>query len=187
MIAGLITAALVASVHPSVSLVHAESFSTLFFTQSACFITSSSPQDDWYNWKLDNGSFLSLNASNTACVAINGVDFSTDLGASLVDNTIFGFYAYQVGGVPVTTTAIGTPFDSKGFFDVSFGNWFPLLLTPLFQVATACFPILAENPVSCRRAGTVAVGLNEVMVQAGGCNISTPVFSVDPHKDGAGA
>lgn len=137
---------------------------------------------------MNNGSFLSLNASNSACAAIKQVDFSTALSIQTVDYTGAYSYAYKLGGVQVATSAIGTPFNSFAYFDISFGNWGTTFgLSPLFEYATTCFPVLTSNPVTCRQAGTVTVGQNEVTVEAEGCKISTPVFSVDPSKEGAGS
>jgi hypothetical protein len=55
----------------------------------------------------------------------------------------------------------------------------------LFQYATACVPILNRNPIQCRKTGNITIGTNEVTVEANGCKIISPIFSVDPSFQGA--
>ena len=174
---------------PSVSLAHDWAWTTLFFDQSPCFITDSPPKDDWYSYKLSNGSYLSLNASSSNCAAINQVDFSTAFDVQIEPDWFGSYiYGYKLGGVAVATSALGTPFDSGAYFDISFGNFATTWsLSPLFQYATTCFPILASNPVTCRQTGAVSNAQNEVTVEAEGCKISTPIFSVDSSNAGAGS
>jgi len=44
---------------------------------------------------------------------------------------------------------------------------------------------LISNPIRCRTTGNVTIGTNEVTVEADGCKIISPIFSVDPASQGA--
>ena len=106
-------------------------------------------------------------------------------------DTFFMGYGYEVLGVPVADNAIGAPTDRSlsdtfGVIDLSDENP-SLSLSQYVQSASACFPYLARNPVSCHPGGTVTVSNQSVMLEHEGCKVSTPVYAVDPAVDAAGA
>jgi hypothetical protein len=69
----------------------------------------------------------------------------------------------------------------------SFGDLIDDSLQNGLLSAKSCLPVVSANPVQCRATGNVTVGQNEVSVSAGGCNISTPIYSVDLKTQGASA
>lgn len=61
----LLTTAIVASVTPSRSLVKIQAWSTLYTNNLLpCFYASDRASNEWFNWKLANGSFIKLNTTS---------------------------------------------------------------------------------------------------------------------------
>lgn len=120
LITGLITTSIVSSFTPSVSLV---TQSSRYYLNSGldynCFVVNDTTSNGWYSWKLANGSFISLNITDTSC--------ETRYAKMLVDQTLVPVgFSYIVGGVPVNKAAIGTPVnltDGFGSFGFSLGSW----------------------------------------------------------------
>jgi hypothetical protein len=120
LITGLITTSIVSSFAPSLSLV---TKSSLYYLNSGldynCFVVNDAASNDWYSWKLANGSFISLNITAPYC--------EIQYVKMLVDQTLVpAKFSYMVGEVPVNTAAIGTPvnFDhGLGSFGYSLGSW----------------------------------------------------------------
>jgi hypothetical protein len=118
LVTGLITTSIVSSFAPSVSLL---TQSSSYYLNSGldfnCFVVSDTASNDWYNWKLANGSFISLD--NTA------LDCERQYAKMLVDQTMVpAGFSYMIGGVPVNKATIGTPVnlgDGYGSFSFSLG------------------------------------------------------------------
>ena len=120
LVTGLITTSIVSSFAPSVSLVtQSSSYYLSPGLDYNCFVVSDTASNDWYNWKLANGSFISLNITDTSC--------ETRYAKMLVDQTLVPVgFSYMAGGVPVNKAAIGTPVnltDGFGSFGFSLGSW----------------------------------------------------------------
>jgi hypothetical protein len=117
LITGLITTSIVSSFAPSVSLVTQSSW---YWVNSGldydCFVVNDTASNDWYSWKLANGSFISLNVTAPNC--------PIQYAKTLVDQTLVPLgFSYIVNGVPVNKAAIGTPVDLAGDFGSSLGAW----------------------------------------------------------------
>lgn len=179
IITSLITTAIVSSITPSVSPVEQSTIAWLYPEQNdVCFEDTHNGSSGGYTWRLSDGSFISLNATNCA----------TNYASTLMDQTFNSSgCAYALRGVCVDKSAVGTPVSiPQGKFDLSFGVLGSQYgASALFQYATACFPILKQTPVQCRRTGNVTIGANEVIVEAEGCKIVTPIFAFDPSSQGA--
>jgi len=145
LVTGLITTSIVSSFAPSVSLVtQSSSYYLSPGLDYNCFVVSDTASNDWYNWKLANGSFISLNSTAPHC--------ETQYAKMLVDHTFVPSGSYMVGGVPVNKEAIGTPVGTSLWsFAFSLGSWvgilssvkrgFPLLVPHQFQLSRhACHP-----------------------------------------------
>jgi hypothetical protein len=118
LIAGLITTSIVSSFAPSLSLVTQSSWYKLNSgLDYNCFVINDTASNDWYSWKLANGSFINLNITATSC--------ESQYAKMLVDPTMVHFgCSYMVGGVPVSKAAIGTPVNvAIGSFGYSLGPW----------------------------------------------------------------
>lgn len=172
---------------PAVSYIYQDDLSNPW---SYCLFSSDDATQGWIGWPLANGSILNINPPEC--------DEQADLTSTLSgfssaypNPNIIGFTAYSVGAVQVTTSAIGAPWCS-GFgiafgLDYAYGN-FPILGSdPSFDYALQCFPVLSLNPVQCRTAGEVQIGENSLHVITPNCNVSTPIYGVDPQTQGATA
>jgi hypothetical protein len=145
LITGLITTSIVSSFAPSVSLV---TQSSVYYLNSGldydCFVVNDAASNDWYSWKLANGSFISLN--------ITAPDCEIRYAKMLVDQTLVpAGFSYMVDEVPVNRAAIGTPVnfaDGHGSFGYSLGSWggnlsslkweFPLVVPHQFSALKTC-------------------------------------------------
>jgi hypothetical protein len=132
-----------------------------------------------FSWPLGDGTYLSLNASSGS--------FCPDLSTkSLLSQRSLGGsgYTYHTGPTAVTKNAVGVPLlDGVGFFQ-SLGIFYISNLTE-FRWASICMPVVSTNPVKCQTAGAVTVSTNAVSVSDGDCNITTPIYAVNPEIDGA--
>jgi hypothetical protein len=97
-------------------------------------------------------------------------------------------FVYSMAGVPVDGLAIGAPFSWIRGFDDSFGAQpTDASIHPVFQWATQCYPVLTTNPVKCHTGGNVTAGTNKLTVNSNGCEVTTPIYSVNPTSGGASA
>ncbi|KIM93224.1 hypothetical protein OIDMADRAFT_36012 [Oidiodendron maius Zn] len=195
MLTGLITTALVAGLTLSnattsmsaVAFIYKDDLNEAYYS-SDCVSLDNNITQGWISWPLANGSILSINPpqcdiEQNLITAISGP----------YDSSAIQFTLYQLNGVSVTRSAMGAPW--QGRFGTSFGvddQWgysnFPFSDTStIFESASQCFPILSLNPVQCRPSGNVLISENSLQVVVPDCNISTPIFAVDPRTQGATA
>jgi hypothetical protein len=158
-----------------------------------CLSFSDNTTQGWIGWPLSNGSILTIDppaCSEQADLknALSGSNFS------LLDPNPIEQVAYSLNGVQVTKSAMGASWSSGHYgsgFGTSFGlngayNSFQISETdPNFESALQCFPVLSLNPVQCRKAGEVQIGENSLHVNTSDCNVSTPIYAVDPRTQGA--
>lgn len=138
----------------------------------------------WFSWQLPDGSGVSINTThNQLC--------ETQLPTGVLKYLLYtpGGSAYSMAGIAVDKSAIGAPFNLLSYgFDGSFGAGADhMSMDPMFQWATQCFPVLGTNPVKCQEGGNVTINTNSITVSANDCEISTPIYSVDPSTQGASA
>ncbi len=196
LLVGLLTTAIVTSVTPSFSLTTLESVSTLSpGNLLPCFYASDRVSNDWFSWKLANGSFLNFNST----YGLSGSDVTCTirdvpgLFASLDYTNINDYdYAYAAGDTVVYGSAVGTPFvrmRNTGFFEslipedslsVAHSGDTLTEYIELFNFATLCSPVLIQNPVKCRKFEATSVSKNGINATADGCSVSSPIDAVDP-------
>ena len=208
LLVGLLTTAMVAGIAPYWSQ-KVIPVGGLLRSGSAtpCFYQSTSPSTDWFSWRLANGSYLNYNTTvrdfgDNPCP----IQYVPDLFAPSKPDP--DGYVYVAGAVPVSRSAVGTPFyysigntgftDAFGVFgantkvnaddsddnsddydDLDYGA------LDLLQSASVCSPVIAVNPVRCQKSGTLSVQHDGINVTADGCSVSSPIFLVDPTKDSA--
>lgn len=96
-----------------------------------------------------------------------------------------GNIAYTIFGTPIGLTAVGTAAPFGEDLSTTFGIGVAQAAQTHLERSENCLPVLASNPVHCQKAGTVTVHGNNLTVQAGGCQVSSSVFAVDPSVQGA--
>ncbi|KAF4635843.1 hypothetical protein G7Y89_g2258 [Cudoniella acicularis] len=192
---GLITAAIVAGISATnfpliaspVALLALDHTSLILTgpTPSPCFdVTNSSNTPSGFIWQLRNGSYISLNISYTpGCESQNVLPAFWNVKYTPQGDV------YWMGGVPVGPLAAGVPYATDFGFDISFGlgsggygNQIGLsLLSSSAEVnwISQCFPVVATNPVSCRKSGKVTSFQNlnttiDAATVAGVCTDSSP-------------
>ncbi|KAH8901307.1 hypothetical protein GQ53DRAFT_835162 [Thozetella sp. PMI_491] len=161
-----------------------------------------SVSSDWFNWKTSN-SALSIQGSpySTTWPGYNGAHYSSDdaLSQAIKDKcetkwvlpTIMNSdatpegAAYALGGVAVEWSAQGTPFNALRYsFSTTFGQ--PrtgLTFDANDASATICLPVLASNPVVCKRWPPGSqLKYNQTVLTAitPDCNITSPQLQSNP-------
>lgn len=130
-----------------------------------------------FTWPLGNGSYIGLNTAYLPNCETQMV-YPAILNARYTPHG----YAYWMGGVPVAPLAAGVPYSIDQGFDYSFGldgneygGQYGIVYassSSQFNWVTQCFPVLAKNPVNCRRAGTVSVNGSAIFITTdGGCEV----------------
>ena len=187
LITGLTTTAIIAGITPSNTLFHIHIAYTLYPDDDYCTLVNSTKSNGWYNWLLPNGSYFQVNTTQNAYQAC-ATQQALSLAPAIKSFGGGAMPTYVFSKVSVLPSAIGVPFVSNPTytdFSETFGAWGPGVDLSLLQSATACLPVFGKSPVQCYQAENVTVGDNEVSVNAGGCNITTPIFGVDPKTQGA--
>ena len=183
LITGLITTAIVAGISPTIGERREPSSSSFYVNdKSDCLVYSRDGVNEWFNWRTGKDAFISLKVDQrTACATQHAVGMLND-----ITYTPTG-YAYTAAGIPIHRSAIGTPFKyaggGTGFYD-TFGV---RKHYSDFRQAEQCLPVVTKNPVQCRKGGIVTAGGNNVSVNTRDCDITTPIFKVNPIRDGATA
>ncbi|KAG8533946.1 uncharacterized protein KY384_001687 [Bacidia gigantensis] len=202
LLVGLLTTSIVSGVSPFASgLIQAGDGVLYTKAFTPCFFRSNDASNHWYMWTLANGTVINYNTTLRNIDDIScPVEEVTDLLSA--SSGILKDYAYVAGGVPVSRNATGTPFswnsgntgfsDALGIYgtnhdkgDNSQPDYGAL---DSFQIATACSPVVYNNPVQCRKAGALAVNQDQIEVTADGYTFqSTLSDRIDPTKQGATA
>ena len=215
LLMGLLTTAMVASVTPSRSLVRQDAEADISLNNLLpCFYVTTGPSNDWFSWKLDNGSYLSFNTTNEfdsfddPCTTrdVPGLFASLNTDVSRFDSTFRYLYgagdtiSYGAGDTMVWASAVGTPYArwrNTGFYQaLGFGQWsLPdyasdgstlTQYVDLLESATICSPVMTRNPVQCKTFSATAVSKDGINATTeDGCSVSSPIYSVDPTKSPA--
>jgi hypothetical protein len=160
---------------------------TLYPDDDNCSFETDVPSAGYFNWRLPNGMYYTINTTENTYYDECAIQQSLILSTNIVEfpDTQDDF-AYVLSKVAVLPSAIGTPFDTAydNDFPETFGVDYVTWNQALLQSATACMPVFSKNPVQCSQTGDIVIGTNEVSVSARGCNVSSPIFGVDP-KTGA--
>ena len=183
LITGLTTTAIVSGITPTGGDRRLTARSHFFVNDdSNCLVYSEKGTNGWFNWNIGKNAYVSLNTDQrTACPSEHVIGMLADMAYTPTG------YAYTVAGIPIHPSAVGTPFKygggGRGFYS-TFGI---RLQAPDFRHAIQCLPIVTKSPVQCRTGGNVTTQRTNVTVTTRDCNITTPIYKVDPFKTGATA
>jgi hypothetical protein len=159
LIVGLVTTAIVAGFSPSTtSRVFPFNPIIPLGPNTHCVDTVynlTDPED--YSWNLENGSSLFIQANMGWCPTRDAVMLSGG-----INNVNPGVYAYADTGVAVHSSAVGTPitvYSSEQSDDPELNTLLNLHGSNVLST-TQCVPVMQQNPISCRKGGTVSVDLS---------------------------
>ncbi|EMD00413.1 hypothetical protein BAUCODRAFT_118186 [Baudoinia panamericana UAMH 10762] len=186
LIVGLTTAAFVAAIAPSPNNVLQHGSVYIPLGSQNCLAASATPEQGAdFSWQLANGTFVSPNGSSDAGCPLYALA-STFL--DLQNHLSTASFSYVLDGTPVFKNAIGAAQLFGGFVFLSSDQYsYNVLANPAFQSQSVCLPVVARNPVKCGPAGNVTLSANTVSVTSGSCNITTPVYALDPNIEAAAA
>lgn len=136
---------------------------------------------------MANGSFLTVNSATDSSCANAWVQPTLKTNSLIAEPG----YSYTIGEVSVASSAVGAPYNIYSHsFNFDFGLRFatgPSGWDAAFQWASQCLPVVALSPVQCEATGSLERGNNSLTVDAGGCQITTPIYGVDPQIGSATA
>ncbi|KAH7067866.1 hypothetical protein FB567DRAFT_252474 [Paraphoma chrysanthemicola] len=166
LVAGLITAAIVASVTPSASTQSFDDYRPQISSGApypfsiycaSVFPPGQTPRG--YFWNLSNGSRLYVNAPGGGCPTRWALRLTYGINVISPED-----YAYTDSGVYIHASAMGAPISIYASRP-GFSNRL-LELTNKYNSevirTTQCVPVMKSNPVSCRSSGTLQVGANNL-------------------------
>ena len=183
LITGLTTTAIVAGITPTGGYRRQSARSHFFVNDdSNCLVYSEKGTNGWFNWNINKNAYVSLNTDQrTACPSEHVIGMMGD-----ITYTPSG-YAYNVAGIPIHPSALGTPFKYGGGATGFYGTFGIGYRAASFSHALQCLPIVTKNPVNCRGGGNVTVQRYNVTVNSRDCDITTPIYKVNPLETGATA
>ncbi|EWC43939.1 hypothetical protein DRE_01291 [Drechslerella stenobrocha 248] len=187
LLVSLRTATIVTALTPSIVLKTFKTTSHLTPDALNCTTLSNDPEAGLINWRLENGTFITL--QDSSCLASPAFSILNAISTSDVGTD---GYAYTIAGAGVTRSSIGVPYDAynglKGLDKVFWGADMTSHGGISLQESTQCLPVFVNNPARCRRRGNVVPGHNNLTVHLGpDCIVSTPIFGVNLQTDGASA
>ncbi len=136
-----------------------------------------------YSWQTADGTYLAINTTYAFPASCPTEQVRTAL--LNLFTTIPGFQ-YNMGGVPVSKTAMGTPYSLfiNGFYGAfGYSNAIFASSIPTHWVSQ-CLPVLEKNPVTCQPIGNTTISSGNLQVTSGNCTISSQL-AVDPTIEGA--
>ncbi|KAH7402448.1 hypothetical protein BKA66DRAFT_564364 [Pyrenochaeta sp. MPI-SDFR-AT-0127] len=184
LVAGLITAAIVASVTPSISTQKLHNYTPqvssgtpypLDFCASI-FSSGQPPILGGYYWDLPGGKRMYVNAPGGGCPTRWAVRLAYGINTASPAE-----FAYTDSEVHVHASAMGAP--------VTIYSWRPgyssrlrdLMRAYNFEVinTTQCVPVIRSNPISCHASGSLRVGANNLTAISddGLCTISAQLLA----------
>lgn len=170
-----------------------QTYTTLLSTQfsqndltSPCLLMDGNSSSSMFAWTLANGSTLAVNQNASEIWECEPRTAKTVL-LDPMRNSLASSYAYIIGGVPVDYNAVGVAVGWQYDLTTTFGVNLWLSQQSRLQWSQNCVPVLSTNPVQCQAIGNLTVSPNLITVEANGCNVSTPIYAVDPTTQGATA
>ncbi|KAE9369187.1 hypothetical protein N431DRAFT_485155 [Stipitochalara longipes BDJ] len=165
LIIGLMTAAIVAAVTPTIVTVTQATTGTVntrhTYLSEAGFCLLVNETSNWFSWQKPDGSIISINT--TAAVECELQHVHSVAASISYDTGVDRTYRYSMTGIPVSNMAIGAPFalGGGGFHD-AFG-----MTADNIYVSDAdylwiktCLPTIIRNPVRCQATGNVTISGN---------------------------
>lgn len=135
-----------------------------------------------YYWDLGNGSAFFIPANAGGCPT----RFATVLAGN-VNSVNPDVFAYADGGVEVPGSAVGTPISIYSSQPNVAPDLSSLLVTYGRSVVstTQCVPVMRQNPITCRRGGTITLGSSQMNLTSsdGKCEHEAQILSYSPLTD----